>query len=239
MAETGWDYEAQRQRKIRVDATGRLMIVGCAKLTELISLKQALFFRAETLGVDLTDGTGSVTHGQTASQEPYYTQLTTGNVLNDDVGSHLVQDIARADRHPADGEGGILVIECHARLEQTPLCILEMGFGAPGTPEIASPGASIFYNSSVGVNWQARSYQVAEEQTDTGVAADTDWHIFKIVITAADVTFYIDGTLVATHTVQIPNAGLVIVTNRIIIQMRTLAAAVKRARYSYFSIWNE
>jgi len=40
--------------------------------------------------------------------------------------------------------------------------------------------------------------------TDTGIPIDTDWHTFAIEIDGTDVRYYLDGTLEATHTTNIP-----------------------------------
>jgi len=46
--------------------------------------------------------------------------------------------------------------------------------------------------------------------TDTGVAFDTDWHTFEIIVNGGNTShaFYIDGTLVATNTTNLPDASL-------------------------------
>ena len=46
--------------------------------------------------------------------------------------------------------------------------------------------------------------------TNTGVALDTNWHNMEILVNAdnTSVGFYIDGTLVSTHTTNLPNASL-------------------------------
>lgn len=64
--------------------------------------------------------------------------------------------------------------------------------------------AHFFIDTAIGVNYFCRSYDGAEEQTDSGVAIDTDFHDFRILWTAASVLFYIDDVLVATHAAQVP-----------------------------------
>jgi hypothetical protein len=58
-------------------------------------------------------------------------------------------------------------------------------------------------------NWEAVTAKSGTTATDTGVAADTNGnHTFEIIVNAAgtSVEFYIDETLVATNTTNIPNA---------------------------------
>jgi len=43
---------------------------------------------------------------------------------------------------------------------------------------------------------------------DTGVAPDTNYHVFRIVTSSTSVTFYMDGVLVATVTADIPTEYL-------------------------------
>jgi len=44
--------------------------------------------------------------------------------------------------------------------------------------------------------------------TTTTIARDTAFHVFKVETSPASVKLYIDGTLVATHTTNIPTVGL-------------------------------
>ena len=209
-------------------------------LVPRLNLFELLFFmRANSLGADTTDGTGAIAHQQGGSGLPYHTRLSSGNLVNDDVGSQYTNAIVRADRHPPNGKGGSLAYETHAQLEQLTDCAFTLGLSGVGGVHGNQPSAIFYYDSSVGGNWLARTYQAAAEQTDSGVAADTDFHIFNIVITTATVNFYIDEVLVATHVTQIPDAGAVNNTNKACVQLRTLAAAVKYAKYGYVALWNE
>jgi hypothetical protein len=81
-----------------------------------------------------------------------------------------------------------------------------MGFFASDTPTIEPTAdcAHIFFDDSLGNNFICRTYEGAEEQTDSGIVADANYHEFKIVWTLTDVKFYIDTVLVATHTVKVP-----------------------------------
>jgi hypothetical protein len=85
-------------------------------------------------------------------------------------------------------------------------------FGISTTPSATNPTDGAFFRRDTAfgdTNWLAitRSNN-AETQTNTGVAFDTTaFHKFRIVITpGVRVEFYIDGTLVATHTTNIPRS---------------------------------
>ena len=75
----------------------------------------------------------------------------------------------------------------------------------------AEPVRGIYFRASGTGNWYAVTRSAATETaTDTGVAQATTFKEFKIVINSAgnSVAFYIDGNLVATHTTNLPSAGL-------------------------------
>ena len=76
--------------------------------------------------------------------------------------------------------------------------------------QVIGPGNMIAIGDNVnGANYKAYSTLAgATTTTDTGVAIDTSWHIFKIVATPSDVKFYIDGVLKATHTTNIPTTNI-------------------------------
>lgn len=57
-------------------------------------------------------------------------------------------------------------------------------------------------------NWRLRTMSGGvETDTDTGVALGTGWRVVEVVATAADVKLYLDGTLAATNTTNIPTAA--------------------------------
>ena len=77
---------------------------------------------------------------------------------------------------------------------------------------IAEPATNYIWIRAVNgtANLLAENYDGTLTQTDTGVAVDTDWHLFEIVVNAAgsSVDFNIDGTTVATHTTNIPTSDI-------------------------------
>ena len=63
-----------------------------------------------------------------------------------------------------------------------------------------------FYVSENG-NWFVSSYNGSGNTlTNTGMAADGDFHVFKIEATSTSIKFYIDGLLKATHTSNLPTS---------------------------------
>jgi hypothetical protein len=60
-------------------------------------------------------------------------------------------------------------------------------------------------------NWKVHTYSGGTgTTTDTGVAQDGNYHIFRITGTSSEVKFYIDGVLEATHTTNITTEDLTI-----------------------------
>ena len=76
-------------------------------------------------------------------------------------------------------------------------------------PTPGNAAAILMIDRSVSTtNWQARtSRSGSSTTTDTGVAFSTSWTNLRVEINAAgtQVTFYINGTLVATHTTNLPD----------------------------------
>ncbi|GAI01515.1 unnamed protein product, partial [marine sediment metagenome] len=97
--------------------------------------------------------------------------------------------------------------------------------------EPAARCAHFLADPAITNTFRARTYQAAEEETDTLVALDIAFHDFKIIFTATSVVFYIDDVVVATHVTQIPNAQMV--TEYL---MRTEAAAAKTMQIQNLSV---
>lgn len=98
--------------------------------------------------------------------------------------------------------------------EQTTQAITYLGLLATTLPaSAADPTDGIYFkraDSASGGNWFAKTRSGGvETSTDTTVAAGTTHKRFDIIIeTTTSVKFYIDGTLRATHTTNIPTAVL-------------------------------
>jgi hypothetical protein len=111
--------------------------------------------------------------------------------------------------------GGVYTFETELYLGILSTAIEEygiaIGFGDEHTLLNQTDGAYFKYDRAVtGVNWQAVTSNNSDRTTtDTGVAVDTNYHKFKIVVNAAgtSVDFYIDGALVATIATNIPTGA--------------------------------
>lgn len=72
----------------------------------------------------------------------------------------------------------------------------------------ATPNGVYWKRTDTGTpgNWRCITRAAGvETNTDSGVAGDTNYHDFEIFINAVgNITFYLDGTLEATHTTNIP-----------------------------------
>ncbi|GAH93512.1 unnamed protein product, partial [marine sediment metagenome] len=94
--------------------------------------------------------------------------------------------------------------------------------------EPAANCAHFLVDTAVSATFRARTYQAAEEETDTLVALDTDFHVFKIIWSRTNVLFYIDDVLVATHATQVPVPSLFIE-----LVVRSLAGGVRAIDIDY------
>jgi len=65
------------------------------------------------------------------------------------------------------------------------------------------------YSSAIGANWQVRSVAATVETvTDTGIAADTNWHEFKIVGITGLIHFFLDNVPVSQIATNLPPGNL-------------------------------
>ena len=213
-----------------------------AKFTELSQFGIYFFKRGVSLGY--LDGTGAWGFSESvgAAGEPVYGRLLCNNVSGQWVCSYGVHNIGRLNSSPALGNTPYskVVFEGKAMLEQLGGCAISFGLMSGNVLKPNSTSAIFLYDSDVGANIYARTYDSAEELTDTGIAADTSWHLFRIEI-RSDVKFYIDGSLVATHTTQVPasqggNPYAIRIVKAFII---THEDVYKRLRYGYVAVWAE
>lgn len=83
--------------------------------------------------------------------------------------------------------------------------------GIADTHTIPADGVYFWYDRGTdGANWQVITKAAgATTKTDTGIAVTTDFANLRFVINTAgtSVAFYIDGSLVATHTTNIPTGS--------------------------------
>jgi hypothetical protein len=99
-------------------------------------------------------------------------------------------------------------------LGQTANCRSWLGFsdgatsGDTSTFAADTPNKNVvgFRYSAGSANWQCVTSTDSSHvtTTDSGIAADTSYHLFDITYDLTSVRFYIDGALVATHTTNIP-----------------------------------
>lgn len=92
--------------------------------------------------------------------------------------------------------------------------------------------ALFIVDDGVSANYIARTYDAAEEETASDIPLDTDAHVFKLVWTSADVKFYIDNVLKATHETQIPDSPMAAV-----FLLRTGADAEKYVNIEYSKVY--
>jgi len=79
----------------------------------------------------------------------------------------------------------------------------ETGFEA-AAPYNGTDWITLYYDSVVGANWQAQcAVGNVPTTVDTGIAANTSYHEFRIECKTGEVVFFLDGALVATITTNI------------------------------------
>jgi hypothetical protein len=96
-----------------------------------------------------------------------------------------------------------VVLEVRLRCGHTADCSQQLKLTDTG----GSENAIEFFRTGTG-NWLARTTLAGSvQETDTLVAGDTSWHIFKIVSNGSSVVYSIDGVTKATHTTSLPDVG--------------------------------
>jgi hypothetical protein len=80
--------------------------------------------------------------------------------------------------------------------------------GSWGTRLLDADHIEWIYDVSVGANWLAKTTAVSVSTTvDTGVAADTNWHEFKITVETGRAIFTLDNVPITTITTNVPTAN--------------------------------
>lgn len=158
--------------------------------------------------------------------------ITTGNVIDND---EYLQGNGVDNRRFNVFEEGYTTVTWETRVKLLSIADISAFFGmlTAMAADYAEPATSItfFADPAVTNTFRARSHFGAEEETDTLLALDTDFHTFKIVWTATRITFFIDDALVATHLAQIPDRTLM---SELLI--RTEAAATKSLIVDYVRV---
>lgn len=161
-------------------------------------------------------------------------EMYTGNVLNQDRYIHGDGVIYNKYFSPFDEDMFTVTWELRAHFVNVANIACFMGLLEVPIVNYAEPANEcihFFIDTAISGNIFARSWGGAEEQTDTGIAADLAPHDYRIVWEAADINFYIDDALVATHAAQVPTQAL---TTEIL--LRTLGAAVRYMRFHYLHV---
>jgi hypothetical protein len=99
---------------------------------------------------------------------------------------------------------GNFEITWRAKLVQTTNCI-----GALGAVNSTTDCLEWYYDSALNANFNVRSMSASSATSaDTGIAADTNWHKFRIVADSSVAQFFLDGVWVANVTATLPTVGL-------------------------------
>jgi hypothetical protein len=117
---------------------------------------------------------------------------------------------------PAARHYSTVYMETKLKLANTADCQAFWGLDLVGamTAAYAEPAHDsiiFFCDDGVGANFMCRTYDAAEEETSSGIALDTSWHIYRIewrFLSSPSVTFRIDGSVVSGHVTQVPNSAL-------------------------------
>jgi len=88
----------------------------------------------------------------------------------------------------------------------------EIRVGLSSNVPLTTPGHAIHfkYDSATDTNWQCQTYNFSSATTtNSGVAVVANtWYRFEVTYDGTTVRFYINGTLVASHTTNIPTAAM-------------------------------
>lgn len=204
---------------------------------KLVKAQRFSFYDEFNRGVEDADfwlsggDAGSFALLSTADFPTVWQLLTGGNIDND----RFIHGLAIYNKYFVIGFDGYTTLTWEARLNFSSIADISAFFGllAAVITDYGEPLADcahFFADPAVNANFNCRSYDGGEEQSDSGIALDTDFHKFKIIWTVASVLFYIDDVLVGTHATRIPDMPM---TTEFLI--RTEGAAVKGMRLDSIS----
>lgn len=90
--------------------------------------------------------------------------------------------------------------------------IFRVGMTNSGTVNPPASNGAYFEKAAADTNWfLVTMVGAVAVRTDSGVAVDTNWHIFKIVhnvLPSDSYQFWLDGVLVGTRTTNLPSLGM-------------------------------
>ena len=160
--------------------------------------------------------------------------LITGNVTDND--RYIHGEGLTENKHFTPFEVGYTTVTWKARIAFSSVASISALFGlvSGAIVDYAEPAgdcAHFLADPAITNTFRARSWNAAEEETDTLVALDTALHRFRIEWTGPSILFYIDDVLVATHDTQVPDIRM---TSELLI--RTEANAEKRLLMDYVHV---
>lgn len=105
--------------------------------------------------------------------------------------------------------------------------------GSMNSTTVSPPSVGIYFEKlDADTNWFCVTNNAADTRTDSGVAVDTNFNVFKYTRNSTGVTYEINRVAVCgTHTADIPTAQIVPAT-----QMINSAAAAKTLDHDYFEM---
>lgn len=169
---------------------------------------------------DQSSNFGDVTVADVASGRPGVAQLTTNSAVGLGA-SNIAIFGGGSGTGPFILGGGVLTLQFYIKLPAlsiiTARYIVMFGLGdtflTAGTTDQVN-GCYFSYSDSVNSgNWSVKTASASTRTTgSTSTAADTSWHVYKIVVNAAatSVAYYIDGVQVANSplTTNIPTTAI-------------------------------
>jgi len=178
------------------------------------------------------DGAGTFGAVGEADRPTHWT-LTTGNVIDNDSG---ITGNAVNNKSFTPFEEGYTTVTLETRIRLISVADISALFGLFQTiptsyAEPATDCVQFLMDPAISATFRARTYDLAEEETDTLIALDTNYHKLKIIWTRTNVTFYIDNVLVATHATRIPDSMA-----RLAFLVRTEAAGAKWLQIDYVHV---
>jgi len=178
------------------------------------------------------DGGGTLAAVGEADRPTHWT-LTTGNVIDNDSG---ITGNAIKNKYFTPYEVGYTTVtfETHIRLISVADISVLIGLFQTVPTSYAEPATDcvqFLMDPAISATFRARTYDAVEEETDTLIALDTNYHKLKIIWTRTSATFYIDDVEVASHVTRVPDSA-----TRLAFLIRTEAAGAKWLQIDYVHV---
>ncbi len=232
---------------ITVDSTTSTGLKYVERFHELIFGKYQIGARnvssatTQTIGYNLSETTTGGSSGNTArtSTSPNLRYLRTATTINNDA------YISVSGSNDAPYWDRSQVIRVYCSLSSTSDVRMWIGGNSSSVATVltsdTAPSHTAAFRFSTSVpdtNFQCITKGAGSEtKTDSGIAADTNFHLFEIYWdkSLAECRFYIDGALVATHSSNLPANGNIAYNGA---GIRTLTGAAKDFNYSSIAFIN-